>query len=244
VSIVFVTGGARRIGRALVERFCSAENQVFFTYNSSQSQADELVIELSGKGLNVSATHCEVSNPQSIIDAIGKCTSTYGLPNVVVSSAGIFPEPVHVNQLDVEALISTMNVNTFPLLTIAAEYMRLVQEAQTHGRLIAITSVGAFETWKNRTEYNVSKSAQHALMLSLARNCAPHLSVNAVAPGAIVFTTDPTVADESAGSIASIPMGRYGVGNDVADAVTFFAECTSYITGQTLTVDGGYLLTR
>lgn len=244
MPVVFITGGARRIGRALVERFCAEGYSVFFTFNTSSSDAALLVTELSERGFVVHAIQCDVTIHSSVVNALEVCVHKLGVPSVIVSNAGEFPDPVQISELTEEQLFSTMQTNTFPLLTLSRQYVRLLEQGNLTGRMIAITSVGAFETWKNRTQYNVSKSAQHALMLSIARNVAPRLSVNAVAPGAIVFNSDPTKGDKSAGSVESIPMNRYGTGRDVADAVLFFAKCTTYITGQTIAVDGGYLLTR
>ena len=106
-------------------------------------------------------------------------------------------------------------------------------------------SLGAHEIWRDRIAYNVSKSALHTMVQTLARGLAPRISVNSVAPGIIVQPND-VAEHERAGMIGidRIPMERYGDVADVFDAVWFFATASRYITGQTIIVDGGYHLTR
>jgi NAD(P)-dependent dehydrogenase (short-subunit alcohol dehydrogenase family) len=105
------------------------------------------------------------------------------------------------------------------------------------GRIVNIASLGAFQIWKDRIPYNVSKAAVVQLTKALARSLAPDIMVNAVAPGAIAIPDEPAAGGMIAPS--RIPMGRHGSTDDIFNAVYFFADTATYITGQTLIVDGG-----
>ena len=91
--------------------------------------------------------------------------------------------------------------------------------------------------------YNVSKAGVLQLTRALARELAPNISVNVVCPGAIYMPSDPSIVDTSLISVEKVPMKRLGSALDVFDAVWFFATASTYITGQSLIVDGGYELT-
>lgn len=240
MSVVFITGGAKRIGRGLTSGFAAMGWSVGVIYHTSGTEAIELVTELTAAGVRVEAIAADVANHDALVTALDHLTSRLGEPDVIVSNAGIYPPATSVPELTIEQLRTTLSVNTEPLLTIA-RWLSVRKEKPLY-RLIAISSLGAFEVWNNRVDYNVSKSALVTLVRSLARTLAPTVVVNSVAPGAIINQLQPTQADLSVTSLSRIPMERYGTPNDVFDAVRFFATATPYITGQTLLVDGGHHL--
>ncbi|RPI67864.1 MAG: SDR family oxidoreductase [Ignavibacteriae bacterium] len=244
MPIVFITGGARRIGRQLALGFARQGWDVGITYHTSAEAATETVGELHALGVRADMKRCDVSNDDELSHAFRRLCETLGTPDVVVSNAGIFPDRRSVDDLDTDALRATLNVNTTPFLTIAREYRTALAGTDRRGRLIAMSSLGALEIWKDRIDYNVSKASLVTLVQTLARSLAPTIAVNTVAPGAIVLADEPSAADAAVASTERIPMGRYGNGDDVFDAVWFFATCTNYITGQLLAVDGGYRLVR
>jgi NAD(P)-dependent dehydrogenase (short-subunit alcohol dehydrogenase family) len=154
---------------------------------------------------------------------------------VLVNNAGVLPPQRTFEELSLKELQQTLNLNLLApfILTQAA-----VKEMKPGSAVINIASLGAFEIWKSRIDYHVSKSALVTLTRALARELGPRkISVNAIAPGAIAAD------DEQAARIGTqeekIPFGKYGVPDDIAKAVIFFAYDASYITGQTLVVDGG-----
>ncbi len=243
MPIVFITGGARRIGRHLALNFARRGWDVGFTYHTSSEAAIQTLSDLQAFGVRADMKRCDVANDDELSHAVHRLTETLGTPDVIVSNAGIFPDRRSISELDTSAFRATLDVNTTPLLTLARSYHATLGKGQV-GRIIAISSIGAVEVWKDRIDYNVSKSALVTLVQTLARSLAPSISVNTVAPGAIVMPDEPSTADSAVASVERIPMGRYGTPDDVFDAVMFFATCTPYITGQLLTVDGGYRLVR
>jgi NAD(P)-dependent dehydrogenase (short-subunit alcohol dehydrogenase family) len=113
------------------------------------------------------------------------------------------------------------------------------QYANDDSKIVNIVSNGAFGTWKGRMPYNVSKAAALQLTKSLAKELAPKIAVNAVCPGSIFMPEDRSENDTFLINEATIPMKRWGRVEDVFDAVWFFSNCTNYITGQYISVDGG-----
>ena len=245
MAVVWISGGARRIGKGLALRFAERGYDVGITYRTSVEEAaivKELVVE---RGRACHIMQCDVRIDGQIERALDECASVLGCPDVIVSNVGVFPARTPLAMLSEQDVVDAFAVNTVPLLTISRIYHELCMKYGTHGRIVSIGSLGAHEIWRDRIAYNVSKSALHTMVQTLARGLAPGISVNSVAPG--VITQPDEMADhERAGMVPSdkIPMQRHGVLDDVFDAVWFFATASSYITGQTVIVDGGYHLTR
>jgi 3-oxoacyl-[acyl-carrier protein] reductase/pteridine reductase len=239
MPVVFITGGARRIGKGLATRFAQHGYDVGIIYHTSENAAHDLQNELTANGLRCSITQADVSIAAELTLGLDQLMQQLGEPDVIVSNAGVFPPQRAVKQLTVDNILATLHVNTLPLFTIAKWY-----QALPVGRLISISSLGAFEIWMDRVDYNLSKTALVNLTQSLARALAPSHTVNSVAPGAIMVEGEPSEADEELARLKRIPMGRYGTPDDIFDAVWFFATASTYITGQVLVVDGGYRLVR
>lgn len=237
---VLLTGGARRLGGALARGFAARGYNVGITYHTSEPAAAATVAACAEAGVRAAMRRCDVADTASLEHAVASLFDELGTPDVIVSNAGIFPERTTVDKLDVDAVRHAIDVNTLPLVTLARLYHdRLTRSSVEHGRLISISSLGALEIWRDRLAYNVSKSALLTAVMSLARSAAPRMSVNTVAPGAILMPQEPTSNDAAMLQAERIPMARYGTSDDVMDAVWFFATCSPYITGQVLAVDGG-----
>ena len=238
---VFITGGARRLGRGLALFFAHRGWNVGVTYHQS-SDADDVVGMLQALHVQAACAHADVVDEMALTSALDTLVSQLGVPDVVVSNAGVFPPQRGIDDLTPDALRRTLDVNTIPVLTIA-RWMRglpLLGSGDAR-RLICLSSLGAFEVWKHRIDYHTSKAAVVALVEALARECAPAISVNSVAPGAIAVDASDAAAMPSP---ARIPFQRHGTVDDVASAVWMFATGSAYITGQTVIVDGGYHLAR
>lgn len=244
MPVVFITGGARRIGRGLALSFAERGYDVGFTYHTSGSEAENTAQDIRSMGRKCELAQCDVRDVAALTTALQQMAIVLGVPDVVVSNAGIYPPRRTVSELTVDDLQQTFSVNTAPLLTIARAYRSMLEGTERTGRLIAMSSLGAVEIWKDRIDYHTSKAALVTLVKALARGLAPQISVNTVAPGSIVFPEEPNEADAGAASTTRIPMGRQGTAADVFDAVWFFASSSPYITGQYVAVDGGYHLVK
>lgn len=244
MPIAFVIGGARRLGRSIALRLASEGYDIGITYFSSEQHATTLAVDVAEQGRRFDSVQCDVRDEQALAAAWQTLRSDLGHPDVVVLCAGVFPEPQQPETLTAEQLMNVLRINTLPLLTVASCYALECTSANAPGRLVSIGSLGATEIWKDRLLYNTSKAAARTAALSLARSLAPRISVNIVAPGAIAQPHDTTEADRHLIPVDRIPMQRHGTDADVCDAVMFFAQSSQYITGQTISVDGGYGLTR
>lgn len=242
MPVVFITGGAVRIGKRLALRFAERGWSVGITYFTSADEADRTLQLLLDTGVRAAAVQCDVQHEDRLQAALDQLTETLGVPDVIVSNAGVFPDRRSVQELSAEELRRTMDVNTLPLLTIARWLDGHTSQGSVR-RLISLSSLGGLEIWRDRIDYNVSKSALITLVKSLARGLAPFITVNSVAPGAITAGMESTESDATAAPLQRIPMARYGTPDDIFDAVWFLATGTTYITGQTIVVDGGVSLT-
>ncbi len=244
MPVAWITGGARRLGKSIALSLAERGFDVCFTYNTSVAPAARIRTQIEALGRKAYAEKCDVSNPVLLVETLERFATHFGIADVIVSNAGIFPHPLPIAESTEEELQHALAVNTIPLLTIARTYYRMCSVHAVTGRIVSIGSLGSTEVWKDRLAYNVSKAALATLAKGLARQLAPTIAVNVVAPGAISIPDDVTENDSGLASVNRIPMGRYGTAEDVSDAVWYFATCSSYITGQTITVDGGYGLVR
>ncbi|MCX6139949.1 MAG: SDR family oxidoreductase [Candidatus Kapabacteria bacterium] len=244
MPVAWITGGARRIGKGLALRLAERGYDIAFTYNTSSEEARATKEQIESLNRTCIMMQCDVTDSAALSNVLTLFSTGLGLASVVISNAGVFPEPRALHETTNELVEDTLRVNTLPLLTIARTYQVLCQQHNHEGRLISIGSLGAEEIWKDRIAYNVSKSALQTLAHALARSMAPNITVNTVAPGAIAQPQEITENDSSLINPTRIPMQRHGTIDDVFDAVWFFATASPYITGQTITVDGGYRLVR
>ena len=244
MPVAVITGGAHRIGKGLALRFAQRGYDIAVTYNTALDEAIATQKKIEMMGQRCIMSKCNVAKPQMVRDSLEMFESELGHASVIVSNAGVFPEPHSVHETPSSLVQETLLVNTLPLLTIAQVYQESCTLHAAHGRLISLGSLGALEIWKDRIAYNVSKSALQTMALTLARGLAPTISVNTVSPGAIAQPEEATANDANLIDPNRIPMKRHGTVDDIFDAVWFFATSSQYITGQTIVVDGGYHLVR
>lgn len=233
-KVALVTGGARRVGRAICLDLAGAGATVAFTYRDSLLPAQELVRELEARGVRALAVGCDVRAEASVELAVEQVAAALGRIDVLVNNAAVF-EAAELATLRTEAWDRVFETNTRgPFLAARAARAHL-QAAQ--GRIVNIGSLGGVRPWATHAHYCASKAALHALTQSMARAFAPEISVNCVAPGFIDFAED---RGALAGRLAErTPLGRNGRAEEVAEAVRFFAAGPAYVTGQILAVDGG-----
>jgi pteridine reductase len=237
-NTVIITGGARRIGKGLAIQFANSGWNVGIIYNKSAEQAKETLRLIEQTGVRAYAIQADVSHHDEIQNAIVEMKNHFGEVHVLVNNAAIYPERQSLQELTIDSWELVMNTNLRSILSSSQKFAEIVQSG---ARIINIASLGAFRIWKQRIPYNVSKTGVIQLTKALALELAPDISVNSVSPGTIEIKDE--AADAGALiSVDKIPMKRYGNVNDVFDAVYFFANCSSFITGQNLSIDGGFSL--
>lgn len=233
---VLVTGAARRIGRATALAFADAGADVAITYRTSKTAAQTVVKALESRNVRATAIECDVRIPESVEQAVSEASKFLGRLDILVNNAGTFESAV-LAEITLEQWDTMFETNTRgPFLVARAAYPHL---RKTRGRIINIGSLGGLHPWSTHGHYSASKAALHMLTQTMAKAFAPEISVNCVAPGMIVFGGVNPAYEEFA---RKTPMQKNGSGEDVAEAVLFFARGPRFITGQILGVDGGLSL--
>jgi NAD(P)-dependent dehydrogenase (short-subunit alcohol dehydrogenase family) len=235
-----VTGGARRIGRAIAMALARAGADVAITYLTSENEAAQTAGEIERLGCRALAVECDVRVEASVRGAIAATMDRFGRLDVLVNNAAVFEsaplERISLDQWD--AVFETNTRGPFLVAREALPHLRAVQ-----GRIVNIGSLGGLHAWAGHAHYCSSKAAVHMLTQAMAKAFAPEVSVNCVAPGWIEMadmTNRQDGAQDAAERFAArTPMRRNGTAEDVADAVLFFAAGPGFVTGQILTVDGG-----
>ncbi|MGO4210819.1 SDR family NAD(P)-dependent oxidoreductase [Terriglobus sp. 2YAB30_2] len=231
-----VTGGARRIGRAIALELARAGADVTITYRESAAEAERVVSEIKALSVAAYAISCELRLPQSVREAVHRAAETMGGLDLLVNNAGRF-ETAALEHLTVEQWDAMAETNTRgPFLVAQAAFPYL---KASRGRIVNIGSMGGLHPWATHAHYCTSKAALHMLSQTMAKAWAPEISVNCVAPGMIVFGE---VEAEYQHFAERTPMKRNGSAEEVAAAVLFFATGPHFITGQLISVDGGLSL--
>jgi 3-oxoacyl-[acyl-carrier protein] reductase/pteridine reductase len=233
-----VTGGARRIGRAIAMALAHAGADVAITYRTSKSEALQTVREIEALGGRALAVECDVRSEASVRDAIAATTSQFGRLDIVVNNAAVF-ETAPLDSISLEQWDAVFETNARGPFLVAREALAHLRSVE--GRIVNIGSLGGMHAWAGHGHYCASKAALHMLTQAMAKAFAPEVSVNCVAPGWI--KTDDGPAAESERFAAKTPMRRNGTVEEIAQAVLFFATGPAFITGQILAVDGGLGLT-
>ena len=227
-----VTGGAKRLGRAMALELARAGMDVVLTFRESQAEAQATSQEIESLGARALALPMDVRSEASVRDAVGAVVAEFGRIDVLVNNAAVF-ETAPLAEITLEQWDAVFATNTRGPFLVAREALPYLKTAQ--GRIVNLGSLGGSHAWATHGHYCASKAALHMLTQVMAKAFAPEISVNCVAPGWIEMEP----GREAAHFAAKTPMGRNAAPEDVAAAVLFFATGPHCITGQILTVDGG-----
>jgi 3-oxoacyl-[acyl-carrier protein] reductase/pteridine reductase len=237
---ILVTGGARRLGKAIALAAADAGAQVALTYLSSVSQARHTLEEINKRGGKGLIVPCDVRKEESVALAVSKVEETFGRLDVLVNNAGMFAA-ARFEEITVQEWDDTFAANVRGPFLMSKHCVPLLRK--TSGRIIHMGSLGGDKAWARHAHYCSSKAGLHMLTRVMAKALAPEIAVNCVAPGMINAMVD---ASENRGNTelldrlaAKTPMGRNGTADDIVNAVMYFATASHFITGQILTVDGG-----
>ncbi len=229
--VAVVTGGAKRIGRAIALRLASEGARVAIHYGESEAEARSTA-EKCGNGSAIFRANLEhIADIESLFDAIEK---SFGRIDILVNNAGRFTtiDALKVTEADWDFIHSVNLKAQFFCAQQAAKRMI----AADGGRVVNLSSLGGIRPWSKNAHYCASKAGVIMMTRALAKAFAPKVTVNSVAPGAIVFG-EPNELESRL--ITRTPMKRGGTADDIADAVAFFVTTTTFITGQVMAVDGG-----
>ena len=237
MKTIFVTGGAKRIGKAIVELFASDGWKVIIHYNNSKADAEALADSINLKNADtafiVQGDLDKANEVDNIISKVDGFTETIDL--LINNASTFYPTPINdISEDHWEKLIGSNLKGPLFLIQGLKEKLKA-----SNGSIINITDTNLTKGVANYSIYSAAKAGLEAITKGLARELAPEIKVNAIAPGAMLEPPDVTwTEDQKNKVIESIPLNRMGSEQDIAEAVKFLAH-SEYITGQVIKVDGG-----
>ena len=236
-KVALLTGAARRIGACIARTLQAAGANVMIHYHRSEAEARTLASELNnmrgGSAALVGGNLLETKKLGALVDATVK---TFGQLDVLINNASTFyPTPVgEITEEHWNDLLGTNLKAPLFLTQAAAPALRL-----THGLVLNIADIHGMRPLRRYTTYSVAKAGLIMLTKSLARELGPHVRVNAISPGPVMWPEDRTDRALQRKIIERTQLKRPGSPQDVARAALFLCADAPYVTGQVLAVDGG-----
>ncbi|MQY07850.1 Enoyl-[acyl-carrier-protein] reductase [NADPH] FabL [Actinomadura sp. RB68] len=242
-TVAVITGGTRGIGRALAGTLARAGATVVFSYRTRGDLAEKVQAQITADGGQALALQSDIEDPDSVRRLLAEAVQTYGRLDHFVANAAAGPfKPV--SRLDPHHLDRSYATGARAFALAAQHAAELIMSSTPDGRIVAVSSFGADQALPYYAAVGVQKAAIEAWVRYLACAYAPRLNVNAVSGGLIATDSLSLYAGTSGmdlGEAATcIPARRLGTAQEIADTIAFLlSPRASYITGQTLTVDGG-----
>jgi pteridine reductase len=237
-KIVLITGGARRVGAAICRRLHAAGASLMIHYRASAGEARLLQAELNhARADSVALIQADLLDVAKLPAMIEQTLSTFGRLDALVNNASSFFQ-TPVGEISPETWDDLVGTNLRAPLFLAQAAAPALRKAR--GAIVNITDIHADRPLENFVAYSIAKSGLAGLTRSLARDLAPEVRVNAVAPGPILWPEDKTFDELSRQRIiAHTLLRREGRPEDIASAVHYLIAEATYVTGETINVDGG-----
>jgi 3-oxoacyl-[acyl-carrier protein] reductase len=242
--VAIVTGGARGIGKAIVRTFVREGAKVAIVDIEKIKKLEALKKEIKKMDGEVITISCDITKSSEVKEMVSQVQRSLGRIDILVNNAGIIRRGTieTVTEEDWDRVIEVNLKGTFNCCKAVVDIMK----QQGYGKIVNVSSIaGKMGDITSAPGYGPSKAGVDALTKTLARQLAPYgINVNAVSPHAIETEMSAQWSEERRGEIiASIPLGRLGKPEDVAEAVLFLAsDEASFITGEILDVNGGALM--
>ena len=234
-KVALVTGGAKRVGRSIALALAERGGEVVLHYHGSEREAQEALALVKRAGGKPVAVQGDVSVAVEVDRIVETAMQAFGRIEILVNNAAIFAR-TPFGELTEGDWDRFLDVNLKgPFLMCRKVGAIMLQQAQ--GKIVNLADIGAQKVWADYIPYSVSKAGVIALTIGLAKALAPHVQVNAIAPGAVLLP-EGTRAEEQEQAIRRVPLKRLGSPEDIARAVLFLVE-NDFITGEVLRVDGG-----
>ncbi|MFS0782339.1 3-oxoacyl-[acyl-carrier-protein] reductase [Bacillus sp. 1P06AnD] len=242
-KVAIVTGASRGIGRAIALELASRGAAVVVNYAGSEEKALQVLKEIKDGGGEGLAIRCDVSNSDEVASMIKTVLEAFGRIDILVNNAGVTRDNLLMRMKEDEwdAVINTNLKGVF----LCTKSVTRTMMKQRQGRIINVASVVGISGNAGQANYVAAKAGVIGFTKSTAKELAARgITVNAVAPGFISTDMTEQLPEEVRQSmLGQIPLARFGQPEDIAKVVAFLAsEDSSYMTGQTLTIDGGMVM--
>ena len=237
MKTIFITGAAKRIGKEIALCFSEMGWNIIIHYNSSKNDAQVLADEINGanpdSAITVQGNLDVKEDVEKVINIVRDAFPTIDL--LINNASTFYPTPIEdISEEHWDKLVGS-NLKG-PLFLIKGLKDKL---KESKGSIINITDTNLSKGVANYSIYSATKAGLESITKGLARELAPDIKVNAIAPGAMLEPPDVTWTEEQKSKvISSIPLNRMGSEKDISEAVKFLAK-SNYITGQIIKVDGG-----
>jgi len=236
-KVALITGAARRIGAAIATRLHDAGAAVAIHYRGSEEEADALAARLNSDRSDSAVTFQADLNDIAALPGLlaGVARWGGGIDVLVNNASSFYPTPPgEITEAHWDDLIGS-NLKAPLFLSQAA----LPELKKSRGVIINLIDIHAQRPLKNHTVYGPAKAGLAMLTRSLAKDLAPEIRVNGVAPGAILWPEDDMTEATKRSILDQVPLGRPGDPDDIAGCVLYLVRDATYITGQIIAVDGG-----
>ena len=234
---IFITGAAKRIGKEIALCFSEMGWNIIIHYNSSKNDAQVLADEINGTNPDSAITvQGNLDVKEDVEKVINEVRDAFPTIDLLINNASTFyPTPIEdISEEHWDKLVGS-NLKG-PLFLIKGLKDKL---KESKGSIINITDTNLSKGVANYSIYSAAKAGLESITKGLARELAPDIKINAIAPGAMLEPPDVTWTEEQKSKvISSIPLNRMGSEKDISEAVKFLAK-SNYITGQIIKVDGG-----
>ncbi|PIO48405.1 MAG: short-chain dehydrogenase [[Chlorobium] sp. 445] len=238
-KVCFITGAAGRLGKAMALALAQRGYAICFTYRASLAEARETLKALRQHSPKSQMVRCDIAKVRSIENAFKFFERRFSRLDLCIANASnFFPTPLpHVSEKDWDTLVDTNLKGTFFTMQYAA---RIMMKQPFNARMITMADVAAELVWRRYAPYTVSKAGIVHLTKIFAKEFAPKILVNAIAPGTMLLHPERDKPYERE-ILQKIPLKRLGTPDEVVKAMLFLVE-SEYMTGQVVTVDGGRVL--
>ena len=242
-KVALVTGASRGIGRAVAIRLAKSGAKIAVNYAGNQAAAEEVKQIIEQNGGKAILVQADISNAESVDAMVAAVMEAFGRIDILVNNAGITRDTLlmRMKEADWNAVIQTNLTGVFYVTKAVSKIMM----KQRYGKIVNMSSVVGLMGNAGQANYAAAKAGVIGFTKSMAKELAArNITVNAIAPGFIATDMTAVLSDKVKEDLATkIPMGRLGEADDIAAAVLFLvSDSASYITGQTLNVDGGMVM--
>ena len=238
-KVVWVTGAAQRIGRAIALDLARRGADIVVHYHTSEAEAQSAAAEIEGLGRRVLLVRADLARVDEIKRVVGEIERGFGRLDALINSAANFIR-VPWDEIDEAVYDRSLDVNLKGPAFCALEAAKLIR-ASGGGKIVNFADWAGFRPYKNYLPYLLAKGGMITLTHALALELAPEIAVNAVAPGPVLPPPGSSEAFIQT-MIRQVPLQRLGSPEDIVATVAFLLEGSDYITGQVICVDGGRLL--